>query len=101
MEGINTSATVCIKQVGCDITIATAPGSAGPGVSGDTAIGPLGGIMGANITQGTSMRSGCIGVWDPVKRELRITCGSTTLTCSDPMNTQCCTVILSPHTGGC
>jgi hypothetical protein len=99
-EVINPNAIVCIKQQGCDLMIATSPGSSGAGVSGTPTIGPLGNFTNADITQGTQSRSGCVGAWDKVKSQLTITCGSNGVTC-DAVNTQCCSITLIPHTGGC
>jgi hypothetical protein len=66
---------------GSDLTITTAPGG-GPGLSGTATIDSMGDFQGAAITQGTSARTGCIGIYDAT-------------------NTQCCEVVLTPKTGGC
>jgi hypothetical protein len=90
---------VCIKQSGCDLMITTSAQSSGPGVSGTSTIDPLGGFTNGAIKEGTTQRTGCLGVWDQTKSELTIACGGNPGCVA--ANTQCCSITLVPHQGGC
>ncbi len=68
---------ICIQEDACAITLSTLGGGNNVISSGAVPIASDGSFTGANITEGTSNRSGCEATWDQGTSTLVIDCGGT------------------------
>jgi len=78
---IDTTATVTITAVGCDLTL-TSSGGIGTAVEGMVGVDAIGGFAGASLTLGTMSKSGCTGTWTDATSTLAIACGAGPTGCS-------------------
>jgi hypothetical protein len=74
--GVNASAPECIVQSGCDITF-NSKGTAGNAINGTATLAADGSFTDATLTEGTSMRSGCVGTWSASLARVVVDCGGT------------------------
>jgi hypothetical protein len=84
----------CIRQTACTITLSTSLSAGAQGIRGSAALQSDGNFTGAALSEGSLLRTGCIGSWDPGKSVLQIECGGRN-------NTQTCVVALTRTTATC
>jgi hypothetical protein len=73
---LSSSAPECVKQTACALTfVSSSPGGPGKGLNGTANLASDGSFMGAAITEGTAMRTGCTGVWTEATSTLIVDCG--------------------------
>jgi hypothetical protein len=79
--GVDATAPECITQSGCDITF-TSKSTLGPAINGTTTITSDGSFTNASLTEGSAMRTGCIGTWSA--SVMKVNCGGagTTQSCT-------------------
>lgn len=88
----SSSPTECITQNQCTITLDFGGGS-GKALKGTTPIKSDGSFDNAQIEEGSTTRTGCIGTWDEQTSTLTVDCGGTS-------STQSCIATLT-RTGTC
>jgi hypothetical protein len=77
------TASECIAQAACGITLAPAGPAGTKGVLGTAALAGDGSFTDATLMEGSTSRNGCAGSWDPTTSKLTIDCGGvgTTQSC--------------------